>query len=145
VIKVFCYGTLKRGHGNNRFLKESEFVGEAISTESNYFMVGRAIPFLYEGGCQFVSGEVWSVSEEVLKRLDQLEGHPRMYRREMRTFIVDGETITAWVYLMWRDKRGWPMEERYDGPVISWPPPPIIDQRVADRIDGYDLGESPDY
>jgi gamma-glutamylcyclotransferase (GGCT)/AIG2-like uncharacterized protein YtfP len=79
--KVFVYGTLKRGHGNNRFLKDEKFIGE-VKTCDTFKMVNRGFPYLIEKGatsendiCLHVKGEMFEVSEaDTLKNLDWLEG-----------------------------------------------------------------------
>ena len=37
-MKLFVYGTLKRGYGNNRLLREATFIGPAISKSAMYRM-----------------------------------------------------------------------------------------------------------
>lgn len=86
-MKVFVYGTLKRGFGNNAYylapdedgVAKSEFLGE----DSIDGMVMRSL-----GGFPGVSrgegtvhGEVYEVGAEVLRSLDRLEGHPHFYIR----------------------------------------------------------------
>ena len=115
---IFTYGTLKRGHGNNHYMRGCRFVGDAVSTEAAYSMNGRGFPFLYQGN-QYVLGEVWEVPEEAVPAIDRLEGHPEWYRREERTFIVDGKevkTLTAWVYMQEGECEG-----GYKGRTVYWP------------------------
>jgi len=46
-----------------------------------------------------VTGEVYSVDDATLKRLDQLEGHPDAYRREQAEVVLeDGTELIAWIY-----------------------------------------------
>src|SRR5690348_12202000 len=115
-MKMFVYGTLKRGYGNNRFLRNCEFLGVAISTEASYHMCGLGIPFLMEGGNKMVKGELWEVNDEALPAIDRLESG---YRRRERTFLnVDTEeVVSAWVYLL--EGQGFGMEN--DGKVLEWP------------------------
>ena len=98
---VFVYGTLKSGYGNNTLLYGSEFMGKA-QTVDRYPMVVDALPFVLEdkGEGHRISGEVYVVDDDHLKRLDQLEGHPIAYRRrQVPVEMQDGGTeVTAWLY-----------------------------------------------
>ena len=47
-----------------------------------------------------VTGEVYSVDDATLRRLDELEGHPDAYKREQAEVVLQGGTeLTAWIYL----------------------------------------------
>ena len=78
-MKIFVYGTLKRGYGNNRLLSGCEFLGEAV-TAPKYDLKARGIPFLVHGNYA-VHGEVYEADEETVYRMDLLEGHPNFYHR----------------------------------------------------------------
>jgi gamma-glutamylaminecyclotransferase len=101
---IFVYGTLKRNGANHHFLAGQAFVGE-----------GRTIPgyVLYEiegypgmvrrdDALQGVRGEVWSVDDECLVRLDRLECTAEgLYRREP-VLMADAfakQKIEAYIYL----------------------------------------------
>lgn len=82
---LFVYGTLKRGCHNHRFIAGQNFLGlaETVPGYRLYDLGGYpglvARPDAPEG----VRGEVWSVDDETLKRLDAFEGvHEGLYRRE---------------------------------------------------------------
>lgn len=120
---LFVYGTLKRGYGNYlRFLKEARFLGEAVSVDMDYVMTGAdaSFPMLYSARKHASSGlafgEVFEVTNEQLQNCDRLEHHPNWYRREQRKFVVGNKVVTAWVYIMRRDRgAGLPATERYLG------------------------------
>ncbi len=79
--KLSVYGTLKKGFHNNYMLKDSQYVGK-WNLPPNYTMLNLgSYPGVVPGGNTPVRGEVWEVSEEVLKRLDQFEGHPHLFKR----------------------------------------------------------------
>lgn len=73
-MKVFVYGTLRSGYGNNVLLHNATFLGEATTNGVMYSM--GYIPFVslttQEGT---VHGEVYEINEDILRRLDQLEGY----------------------------------------------------------------------
>ncbi len=83
--RLFVYGTLKRGCSNHAQMAGQTFVGEA-RTAAGYRLYDLGgypaivpVPEDRDG----VTGEVWSVDPECLKRLDRFEGvHEGLYRRE---------------------------------------------------------------
>ena len=83
--KVFVYGTLKRGYGNNKhYLSNATFLGKAM-TKDRWSMIGsRAFPYLLERDEEgyHIKGEVFAVSDSELRELDRLEGVPHHYRKE---------------------------------------------------------------
>ncbi len=92
---VFVYGTLKRGFANDWFLERARLLGEA-RTEARYTMRSLGeFPGVIEGGETAITGEVYEVSDEQLARIDQLEGHPDFYRRQMIT--VSGIRVLAYL------------------------------------------------
>lgn len=104
---VFVYGTLMKGFGNNRLLKNSERVGVA-TTVNKLKLFASSIPFLVnEKGSSVISGEIYRVNERALKQLDALEGHPQWYKREVITVTDEvGDSFKAWVYFMPKDNMG---------------------------------------
>jgi gamma-glutamylaminecyclotransferase len=109
--RVFVYGTLKSGHGNNRLLRTAELVGSAI-TEEAYGFYRSGIPFMHETPLEGheavrVSGEMYDVDATTLKALDGLEGHPRWYRRKVIT-VIDrrGQGSAAYAYFMQGEPAG---------------------------------------
>lgn len=84
-ILLFVYGTLKRGCCNHAHLAGQMFVGVA-RTPPGYRLYdlggypGIAPRLDDRDG---VVGEVWSVNDDALRRLDAFEGvHDGLYRRE---------------------------------------------------------------
>lgn len=97
--KVFVYGTLRKGHGNHRLLKNSPFLGYAL-TAKNYTMYVTGIPYVTskQETCRIV-GEVYEVDVFTLHALDQLEGHPRFYRREeIQATLIGNGTVSCYLY-----------------------------------------------
>lgn len=99
---VFVYGTLRRGEGNAYLLKDSKWLGPAVTAGYGYQMTrSGTIPFTSDGGDCAVLGELWVVDDATFKRLDRLEGHPRLYRRRRRRFwlIKPNRRLRGWIYL----------------------------------------------
>lgn len=75
--KLFVYGTLKRGGSNHGWMRGQTFLGEG-RTQPDYRMFDLGgYPGLVRvepGQGVAVTGEVWEVDEDGLRRLDVLEG-----------------------------------------------------------------------
>jgi gamma-glutamylaminecyclotransferase len=96
---VFVYGTLRKGQCNHFFLDRSKFLGNA-KTKKRYALYGNWVPFLSQAASvSQVIGEVYSVDNATLSRLDELESHPDAYKREQAELILeDGTELSAWIY-----------------------------------------------
>ena len=104
---VFVYGTLKRGEKNHHWLEGARFQGEA---ELNGVVLHDLGPFpMAVIGEGTTIGEVYAVEGSGLARLDELEGYPRLYDRQVLSL---GDGRRAWVYL------GRPRQVR-DAPVVA--------------------------
>ena len=114
---VFVYGTLKRGYGNNALLQEngSIFIKTTIPARPLFDLVDLGhFPGLIPGFF-YVQGELYNVSEEIIQRLDWLEGHPDFYYRQ--TIMIQGPNSTpleAETYFI-RNIRYPPIEEFTEG------------------------------
>ena len=87
--KIFVYGTLQSGHGANKLMGNGVFVRKGQIKGTMYDMGG--FPAVTDGDSN-ITGEIWEVDEEAIKRMDQYEGHPNFYRRT-DTVTVDGEKV----------------------------------------------------
>lgn len=102
MIFVAVYGTLKKGFRNHPRLAQgqSKFV-ETSHTGSGFSLFVDSLPFLTRRasgtGCQI---EIYEVSPETLESLDQLEGHPDFYRREILCYRED---YPVWIYILNKD------------------------------------------
>ncbi|MCI0564923.1 MAG: gamma-glutamylcyclotransferase [Nitrososphaera sp.] len=99
---VFVYGTLKRGHHNARLLKESRFLRNDTIPGRLYFLGQRsfpyAVPALTSKICPDfprIRGEVYEVDDDVLSRLDRLEGIPDHYER---VSVKTDSGLSVWIY-----------------------------------------------
>lgn len=102
---VAVYGTLKSGRGNNHLLHGATFVDHG-TTALPYGMVdtgGFPCVFNHDSGLPQgkVVVELYEVNHDTLHRLDQLEGHPTMFRRTdtVVTLKTNGVEVEAEMYL----------------------------------------------
>jgi gamma-glutamylaminecyclotransferase len=82
---LFVYGTLKRGFSNHGHIAGQKFIGLARTTPGYRLYDLGGYPGLVAKSDDHdgVVGEVWSVDEEALQRLDRFEGvHEGLYRRK---------------------------------------------------------------
>lgn len=83
--KVFVYGTLKRGYGNHRLMRNARFISEAVTGRKFQLQCNGGFPSLFNSTSSAgkVIGEVYEVGMETLESLDTLEGVScGMYSRE---------------------------------------------------------------
>ena len=105
---LFVYGTLKRGLGNHRVMRDAggEFIA-TVRTEDPLPLVIDRLPYLLDlpGRGHRVEGELYRVeSAEGWAHLDRLEGHPNFYRRSVIAVVAEsGERHSAWAYFVVRD------------------------------------------
>jgi gamma-glutamylaminecyclotransferase len=109
--RVFVYGTLKSGFRNHYLLKGCEFVGSA-ATVPIYRMIENGFPVIIpdpEG--KPLAGEIYTVDDEALARLDQLEREGSSYDRKLidaTLSLVNGEHLPtkAFIYVGREDRFG---------------------------------------
>ncbi|XP_044285507.1 gamma-glutamylaminecyclotransferase isoform X2 [Varanus komodoensis] len=101
MARVFVYGTLKKGQPNyphmiNGAHGTSRFQGKGLTVERYPLVIAGKynIPYLlnYPGKGHRVTGEIYSVDDQMLQFLDEFEGCPDMYQRTpVRIEVVDWE------------------------------------------------------
>lgn len=107
---VFVYGTLLRGEPNNDALRTATFLCEARTKSFGFAMVSFGqYPAVYRPGAGGfldgtvavgpVIGELFSVDRETLTLLDEIEGHPGFYSREL-VAVIGGRNNWAWMYVL---------------------------------------------
>jgi gamma-glutamylcyclotransferase (GGCT)/AIG2-like uncharacterized protein YtfP len=119
-IRVFVYGTLKMGHGNNPALAGATFMGRDI-IRGRYKLIDMG---WFPGVCEDmtfperdIAGEVYHINEDVLHSLDLIEGHPNFYARRK----VPTRFKNAWCYFLpatYAESKA-----AIDG--LSWMPTPV--------------------
>lgn len=100
MIKLFVYGTLKKGHDNHHYLNGCDLIQEAVTTEPIYDLYSVKFghyPCMVNNGSYHIFGEVYNVDQNTLKNIDILEGHPTFYTRKMIDIMGIGD---CWVYIL---------------------------------------------
>ncbi|KAK7162261.1 hypothetical protein R3I94_004803 [Phoxinus phoxinus] len=100
MTKIFVYGTLKKGQPNHSRMKDhangqAEFVAHARTVDRYPLVIATKdnVPFLLNvpGSGQHVTGEIYSVDQQMLDYLDWFEECPLMYQRSrIRLEVQDG-------------------------------------------------------
>lgn len=82
-VYLFVYGTLKRGHGNNIVLGNSEFCFKYVTAPIYTMVTNGWFPIVKRGGTTAITGEVYKVTDQnILNNVYRLErytgtpGHP---------------------------------------------------------------------
>jgi gamma-glutamylaminecyclotransferase len=101
--KIFVYGTLKKGQINHYLLcshRGSSRITPLPATAPGIVLhAGPHYPLAIRGQGQAI-GEVYTITESVLKKLDVLENHPDDYHREITPVIMaQGHRLLVWIYL----------------------------------------------
>lgn len=98
-IHVFVYGSLMRGLHNHHCLTGARFLDTAETLDRFVMYNLGYYPGVMPTGrkdAATVKGELYTVSQDTLDRLDSLEDHPDHYIRTS-TKLASGRT--AWMYI----------------------------------------------
>lgn len=110
-ILVAVYGSLREGLGNHRLLASSEKVG-TYRVKLPYYMISLGgFPGLIPcDDTNWITVEVYEVTEDTFANLDRLEGYPNFYDRVQ---VTVGEH-TPWIYHLPSDYGTGPVVESGD-------------------------------
>lgn len=99
--KVFVYGTLLKGFGNNHLLNNSTFICDAIMRGLKMFDLGfYPACIVTNNPNDIIVGEVYEVTwGKLMGELDRLEGYPRYYDRIEKEFESEDFEDDAWIYI----------------------------------------------
>jgi gamma-glutamylcyclotransferase (GGCT)/AIG2-like uncharacterized protein YtfP len=93
--KLFVYGTLKTGFGNNHYLRGGALLGRAKLRGYGLFLIGGVIPMVAKDADHYVLGELWQIPTSYLIGLDRLE---HGYQRRTEAVLLNNEFVDAQVY-----------------------------------------------
>jgi gamma-glutamylcyclotransferase (GGCT)/AIG2-like uncharacterized protein YtfP len=79
-MRVFVYGTLKKGGAHHGLLKDSMYIGTAKIKGTMYSL--GPYPAVILAGTTDILGELYEIDAHTLDVLDQLEGYPNYYDRQ---------------------------------------------------------------
>jgi len=93
--RLFVYGTLREGFPLHEVLEDSEFVDSGWIEGFAMYRIGD-VPTVEESGDSQdkVFGEIYLISPKILQKIDDVEGHPIVYKR---TWV--NQLGGVWVYL----------------------------------------------
>lgn len=122
-VRLFVYGTLKRGGRNHGLLRGQTFLCQAITQPQYRLYDTGAYPCLVREPARGlrICGELWEVSEAAMPALDELEGVPDLFGREAIDLIGVAGPVQAYVYRrgvdQWTDCGDtWPGDRGNTGP-----------------------------
>ncbi|WP_209121148.1 gamma-glutamylcyclotransferase [Alkalihalobacillus sp. BA299] len=104
MIKVFVYGTLRKGEANDKLLKSATCIAEQCWTNGLLYDTGYGYPAMKQTQFSRLYGELYALTEADLKRLDQLEGYTaggtnNLYERIEQTVYTDKGSSIAYMYV----------------------------------------------
>lgn len=100
-MQMLVYGTLRKGFGNEHFLRNAHFLGSARIAGFKMYDLGF-FPGAVRAKDGMIYGEVYSLSSrEEIKAVDRLEGHPTFYKREE----ISTPLGKSWIYLLAHPKQ----------------------------------------
>ena len=111
--RVFVYGSLMQHLSNHDEIQSPEHatvfegVGRTVWDDLTMVSAGEFPMVLCQedsrpgSEASAIQGEVYEVDSKTLWRVDELEGHPDWYSRELTMIqLADGQHLEAWLYLM---------------------------------------------
>jgi gamma-glutamylaminecyclotransferase len=105
-MRLFVYGTLRQGCTNHHLVFGSRHLGPATTVEPFVMTTqkSRSFPYIFKHADLYaapVKGEMYEINQEVLRRLDDLEGHPDHYRRQqIRVKTPKEEILECAAYIL---------------------------------------------
>lgn len=96
---LFVYGTLMKGHHNHGFLKGGTLLGSATIQGYSMLHLGGFPGLVPSNDDSRVSGELYSITDDMLPALDRLEGVPTLYERHEVVGMREGKQETFFLYI----------------------------------------------
>lgn len=98
-VPLFVYGTLKKGFPLHSFLAEQKFLGAALLKGFRMLDLGAYPGVVRDEKAGTIKGELYSVDEVLLRRLDYIEG---AYTRQLHV-TTEGIWVNVYVWNGSRD------------------------------------------
>ncbi|MBO1582598.1 gamma-glutamylcyclotransferase [Bacillus sp. XF8] len=101
---VFVYGTLRKQQANAHYLHGTTCIAEEAWTHGELFDTNEGYPAMILSENNKVYGELYEVSGEILRKLDELEEYTSnpekdLYDRITQTIYFGDGNINAYVYV----------------------------------------------
>ncbi|MFC0559723.1 gamma-glutamylcyclotransferase family protein [Halalkalibacter alkalisediminis] len=102
-VSLFVYGTLVQGGSNHHFLRHATLISTPCWVYGELHDTGLGYPVLKKNQTKRVWGELYEVTKEQLKRIDQLEDYSPLnklneYIRVVQRVHTEKHTVDAYVY-----------------------------------------------
>lgn len=99
-MKLFVYGSLKKGYWNHEFIERSSFLGKYHTVEKYVLVIKNELPFVATTpSVSHIYGEVYDVDESTLHAIDKMEQNGRWYtRRPVQLVDENGQQMVAELY-----------------------------------------------
>lgn len=96
-MKVFVYGTLKKGFHANYMMQPGLLINSNLSIKGLKMYSNGSYPMAVKGTDKDkVTGELWDIPDNNLVHLDRYEGHPTLFKR---TYL---ENLDVYLYIFQR-------------------------------------------
>jgi len=119
-MNVFVYGSLKHGFHNHDILGSAQLLNKCRTVSSEFDLLDLGgFPGLVKGKFK-IFGELYSVNQAGIMRLDLLEGHPNFYRRTSIFLIDDYRFLNGYTYMLQDGWGGSPVETFLSEGVKTW-------------------------
>ena len=104
-MKLFVYGSLKKGGKYHSYLEEATLVSDHAVAQGGLYDTGMGYPAMVLSEPGEVIGEVYEIPDELWPALDDLEGYVgtekmNLFNKLTITIEVAGEKMAAVVYVV---------------------------------------------
>jgi gamma-glutamylcyclotransferase (GGCT)/AIG2-like uncharacterized protein YtfP len=105
MIKVFVYGTLRKGEINDHNLEKATCISAQCWTLGEMYDTYLGYPAVKQDDSNRIYGELYIVSEGELALLDELEDYQvgrenNLYERILQTVYSDKGEVVAYIYIV---------------------------------------------
>lgn len=96
---LFVYGTFRKGRSEEKLIAGADILGPAETVEQYALCLIDKKPVVTKRPMSTIKGEVYSLTEELLTKIDRHRRHPHTNRRELVPVkLNDGNVVEAWLY-----------------------------------------------